>query len=189
MATELHAFTPSWFLSNRQTLVRSETECSSGAIRTLPLFASNNDDDDFDEEEEDEVVDEASLGDWRKFRASLIDSGLPTKGEDNQGTTEIDRTPKKNKKKPVAEKNKELLKQQNEKLAQEEIWAHLVAEPEVGGLLCRMPLEAQIFWGEQGYWKEKLATELAMGFGTVHMSPAEKGLDEEDTKLQNKVAW
>ena len=87
---------------------------------------------------DDEEIDDSSLGDWRKFRASLIDGGLP-------GSTEQKEKPSK---KSVAEKNEELLAQQNEKLAEEYrsgVWAHTVGQPEVGGLLCRMPLEAELY--------------------------------------------
>ena len=52
------------------------------------------------------------------------------------------------------------MEQQNQALAQEYksgVWAHTIQWPEVGGLLARMPLEAELFKGASGgYWKDKL---------------------------------
>lgn len=115
---------------------------------------------------------------WREFRAQLISGGIKltttsAEGEDADGTTP---------RKPaqpaprvaVAPRNEELLKTQNEALYAEYVngaWAH-VSPPEPGGLLCRLPLQAQIMhymrderavgkgavWGER--MREKLRTEL-----------------------------
>ena len=54
--------------------------------------------------------------------------------------------------KSVSKRNEELLVSQNADLAEEYIrdggaWAHATAVPEVGGLVCRMPLEAEIYRG------------------------------------------
>jgi len=54
--------------------------------------------------------------------------------------------------KSVSRKNEELLVAQNADLAEEYTrdggaWAHVIAVPEVGGLVCRMPLEAEIYRG------------------------------------------
>ena len=54
--------------------------------------------------------------------------------------------------KSVSKRNEELLVAQNADLAEEYIrdggaWAHATAVPEVGGLVCRMPLEAEIYRG------------------------------------------
>jgi len=56
----------------------------------------------------------------------------------------------------VSRKNEELLQSQNKELANEYlsgIWAHEVSEPEVGGLVCRLPLEAEI-------WRSKTRSEI-----------------------------
>jgi hypothetical protein len=48
----------------------------------------------------------------------------------------------------VLKRNKELLSTQNAALAKKYsrsgVWAHELAVPEVGGLVCRMPLEVDI---------------------------------------------
>ncbi|KAL3764670.1 hypothetical protein ACHAW5_000301 [Stephanodiscus triporus] len=52
--------------------------------------------------------------------------------------------------KSVSRRNEELLSAQNAALAEEYLhgaWAHESAVPEVGGLVCRMPLEAEIYRG------------------------------------------
>lgn len=75
-----------------------------------------------------------------------------------------DKTSNKLKRKTVAKENERLLEQQNAELAKEykqEVWAHLIAEPEVGGLICRMPIEGELYWGT-GFWKDKLDTLLSI---------------------------
>jgi hypothetical protein len=118
--------------------------------QNLRLFSSgsNNADDDSD----------LDLGDWRKFRASLI-------AQEEEGSTDDEGDGKKKSpklKKPVAKENELILAKQNSELAKEYksgVWAHLIAEPEVGGLICRMPIEGELYWGT-GFWKEKLDTLL-----------------------------
>ena len=133
------------------------------------LRASKDDEDDDDDDDEDDYdydIDDASL-DWRKFRAALIDEGLP--GEGTSGTIAEETTHsattkaegrKSKTRKPVALQNEKLLEKQNAKLAEEyktNSWAHTVPQAEVGGLLCRMPLEAELYLGNDGgYWKQKL---------------------------------
>jgi hypothetical protein len=90
------------------------------------------------------------LEDWRKFRASLIAK------EETTTTTTM--------KQSVAKENEKLLEEQNEALAKEyksEVWAHLISEPEVAGLICRMPIEGELYWGT-GFWKDKLDALLKM---------------------------
>jgi hypothetical protein len=144
------------------------------------VFSSSNNEEEDDDDDDVDVGD--TLGDWRKFRASLIDSGLPS-GDDDEDDDES-----KNKKaapppktKSASEENENLLAQQNPELANEYrsgVWAHLIAEPEVGGLLCRMPIEGELFWGSNnGYWKEKLDTMLRMEAS----SPGDDDDDDDDT--------
>jgi len=116
---------------------------------TTRLYASS------DDEIEDDDISDVDLGDWRKFRASLINNGISTGDEEIK--TEKRQKPR------VAEQNEQLLEEQNAILAEEYrsgAWAHTTGEPEVGGLLCRMPLEAELFYGETGYWKEQLMEML-----------------------------
>jgi hypothetical protein len=134
---------------------------------------NDEDDEEEDDDDDDDILTDVSLGDWRKFRASLIDGGLP--GENGGKKVKVEPT----KNKSVAAENEVLLAQQNEKLAEEYrsgVWAHTVGQPEVGGLLCRMPLEAELYYGGTGYWKKKLDIMLALD---PINSEGEKKLDEE----------
>lgn len=109
----------------------------------------------------DDVNSEFELEDWRKFRASLI---AKEAAEDDDESSNSTKTEKEMKRKSVSEENERLLEEQNSELAKEyksEVWAHLIAEPEVGGLICRMPIEGELYWGT-GYWKEKLDTLLSI---------------------------
>lgn len=163
-------------------IVQQRTSSFSSSARSLRrrpylssmlLHAAPNDDDDGDEDDDEEGDLDSSLGDWRKFRAALIDGGLP--GE--QETTSSNKDSKKERK-AVAEKNEALLAKQNEKLAEEYrsgVWAHTLGQPEVGGLLCRMPLEAELYLGKSGgFWKEKLDVMLSLE------SDSEKNVDDKN---------
>ena len=146
------------------TSVSRETRDCFHRRQPVALRAAADDDDDDDDDE----LDDASLGDWRKFRASLIDGGLPgeTTAGDSTKTDDNQDTKKSKKNKSVAAQNEALLAQQNEQLAEEYrtgIWAHTIGQAEVGGLLCRMPLEAELYLGANGgYWKEKLDLMLSL---------------------------
>jgi hypothetical protein len=110
------------------------------------IYATDEDDDDDDDYDD---MESSNLGDWRKFRASLIDEGLP--GENNE--------------KSVATENEALLEQQNKELAEEYrsgIWAHTIGQAEVGALLCRMPIEAELYLKGSGYWKDKLDVMISL---------------------------
>ena len=56
-----------------------------------------------------------------------------------------------------------------------------MGQQEVGGLLCRMPLEAELYYSDSGYWKEKLDLMLSMD------SMDGKGSGIEDLKLDEEV--
>ena len=130
------------------------------------LYINNNEGDDFghDDDDEGEYI-EDNLGDWRTFRMNLAESGLPTIPVGTLPTESSDATETKKRKelqqqqqqahnhvgtrpKSVSKQNENLLKLQNEKLANEYlsgVWAHEIAEPEVGSLVCRLPLEAELY--------------------------------------------
>jgi len=107
-----------------------------------------------DDDDDDEYIDDSSLGDWRAFRANLATSGIST-GESSEGSSsssdgaiETSAPPKQSRPKSVSRKNEQLLKSQNEALYREYesgVWAHEAPTAEVGGLLCRLPLEAEIY--------------------------------------------
>lgn len=83
---------------------------------------------------------------WRAFRAKLISGGLKVTGEEDGGT-EVAAEESSPQREPVAPANEELLKMQSEALYKEYLsgaWAHAAPEPEAGGLLVRLPLQAQL---------------------------------------------
>jgi hypothetical protein len=185
----------------------------SWILYAVPANDDNGDDDD-DEDEDEALLDDTALGDWRKFRASLIDAGLPTISSPSASSDASDsaissssptteettqQQPKTaaaaasaetRRRKSVAAQNEALLEQQSQALAQEYrtgVWAHIIEEPEVGGLLCRMPLEAELYHGsttstssstsssssvsssssttgsdEGSYWKDKLRLMVSL---------------------------
>lgn len=68
---------------------------------------------------------------------------ISTKETNSSSSSSQQRRPK-----SVSKKNEKLLAAQNAALAEEYfhgVWAHESAIPEVGGLVCRMPLEAEIY--------------------------------------------
>ena len=155
--------------------------------------------DDMDDDDDDEET--PDLGDWRKFRASLIqqetaeeedmmlDESVPsdtaTPSSSSSSTTNNNNNPqqasssssthKSSKTKPNNALNEALLAQQNQALADEYrqgVWAHVTTEPEVGGLLARLPLEAQLYYSATAndnqkttsktntYWNKQLMQQL-----------------------------
>lgn len=82
--------------------------------------------------------------DWRTFRAKMIRSGIKVTGEDDNETTAEQKPLERI---SVAPANEETLKEQNEELWKEYMqgaWAHETSIPEVGGLICRLSMEAQL---------------------------------------------
>jgi len=120
-------------------------------------LADDGDDDDDNDDNDDDYDDDIELGDWRAFRMNLAETGIKTPEEMKAASDEVPTSSKKDKlettntsKRPksVSKRNEELLQNQNEKLAEEYlkgVWAHEVAEPEIGGLVCRLPIEAEIW--------------------------------------------
>jgi len=156
----------------------------------------NDDNDDDDDDDDENLDDDSSLGDWRKFRASLIDGGLPggvtTSNQDSSISSASSSSMAQ--KKSVAAQNEALLAQQNKQLAEEYragVWAHTIQQVEVGGLLCRMPLEAELYLGGDkniknnnkekngSYWKEKLNIMLSL---EPRSAPAT--MDNDSTRKQ-----
>ena len=142
-------------------------------------YMTSNDDDD------DDYIDEESLGDWRSFRMNLANSAAAststsasiidgidlsedsstskiTTTTDDDDTTSSTAAPERPK--SVSKQNELLLSAQNSALAEEYIngvWAHESSIPEVGGLVCRMPLESEIYRGSpDSYMYNKLQTFL-----------------------------
>jgi hypothetical protein len=146
-----------------------QNQCNANKFSTQAqqrLWMSSDDDD-------DDYIDEESLGDWRSFRMNLANSvasgdsssssiidGIDLSDESSVSsslsTTETTTTTNNNNQdspkrpKSVSKQNEELLTAQNSALAQEYlngVWAHDTSSPEVGGLVCRMPLELEIYRG------------------------------------------
>eukprot|EP00980_Cylindrotheca_fusiformis_P028177 scaffold22585_cov149-Cylindrotheca_fusiformis.AAC.7 len=136
-----------------------KTSTTSAVARELCLFSSSSNDNSNNRNSEDDVDNgdgdnkQMELADWRKFRASLIAQETKTNEGDSSSAPPS-----------VAKENEKLLQEQNEALAKEykrEVWAHLIPDPEVGGLICRMPIEGELYWGT-GFWKDKLDALLRM---------------------------
>ena len=146
---------------------------------------TNNDDD-------DDYIDEDSLGDWRSFRMNLANNpagvseastssssidGIDLSSEDassktitsesatSSDTATTTSSSSSQRPKSVSKQNEQLLSAQNSALAEEYIngvWAHESSIPEVGGLVCRMPLESEIYRGSSdSVMHEKLTQFLA----------------------------
>ncbi len=159
----------------------------------LRMSQNNNDDDDDD----DEYIEDSDLGDWRSFRKTLVDSGISyetteegyldpdeettkeaktsTKVETSGDFDSVDASKGSSIERPtsVSKANEELLEQQSEVLAKEYkggVWAHEASFAEVGGLVVRMPLEAEIY-------KSKDATMIGKELASL-LANDNKNLDE-----------
>ena len=120
--------------------------------------------------DDDDYIDEDSLGDWRSFRKNLANSaasistarssidGIDLSEESISATITSEsstssstiNTDNQQRPKSVSKQNEQLLEAQNSALAKEYldgVWAHESSIPEVGGLVCRMPLESEIYRG------------------------------------------
>jgi hypothetical protein len=120
---------------------------------------------------------------WREFRANLISGGLKVTSEEDGGGGVVDEAAAVGDgssgsasssygRQSVAPANEELLKKQNAALYAEYldgVWAHesFSPFPEVGGLLVRQPLQAQLTTmmrrddeGARGVWGERLRQKL-----------------------------
>lgn len=113
-------------------------------------YDDNNDED--DDDDDDEYISDDTLGDWRTFRSTLVGNGLssPSLSEtgENKDYEEGDK-PKveKTEEEKEVSANVELLFSQSDKLGEEYLsgaWAHEAPDVEVGGLVVRLPLEAEI---------------------------------------------
>lgn len=134
---------------------------------------------------------------WREFRAQLISGGLKLTTDMEEGQKEDSgsadvpppapdavaaSTGQARGRPRVAPKNEELLREQNEALWNEYIngaWAH-ESPMEAGGLLCRLPLQAQLInemrRGDEGSrWGLKLRERL-----TAELPAPEEGRSKED---------
>lgn len=126
-----------------------------GASNSI-LRSKNIDDED---EDDDDYIDDDSLGDWRSFRNTLVESGISSPSiieeegyvsDESKKADEESITKKNTPKKPksVSKENEDLLMSQNKKLAREYkdgVWAHETPDFETGGLVVRLPLEAEIY--------------------------------------------
>ena len=144
--------------------------------RTFDMFilsSSDNDDDDYDES-----INPDDLGDWRTFRMNLANTDISSTSTSSIDGIELEETnevspssssiiattsKKAERPKSVSKRNEQLLSAQNSVLAEEYrtgVWAHESAIPEVGGLVCRMPLEAEIYHNSNSHIHRKLQSLL-----------------------------
>eukprot|EP00559_Dactyliosolen_fragilissimus_P002587 CAMPEP_0184865930 /NCGR_PEP_ID=MMETSP0580-20130426/19794_1 /TAXON_ID=1118495 /ORGANISM="Dactyliosolen fragilissimus" /LENGTH=418 /DNA_ID=CAMNT_0027365329 /DNA_START=252 /DNA_END=1508 /DNA_ORIENTATION=+ len=113
-------------------------------------------DDEDEEDDDDDYIDDSSLGDWRSFRNSLSEgsdslSSLKSLGSLDKNINVNEETEKRPK--SVSKANEELLLEQNKELAKEyldAVWAHQAPDIEVGGLVVRLPIEAEIYRNRGG---------------------------------------
>ena len=158
----VHAFQPiSPFSGSRQasaTLFPTPKSCCDfelESFNTQSVLKMSIDDDDDD----DEYISDDELGDWRTFRSTLVGNGLSSpedidttnKEENTEGGDDIVavESNKKEEKQNVSP-NVELLFSQSDELAEEYLsgaWAHEAPHVEVGGLVIRLPVEAEIYRG------------------------------------------
>lgn len=183
------AFVPSW---NHPIRRRSITVSSFRVEKYSKLeqpflflhFSKKNDE--YDDDDDDEyIIDEQSLGDWRSFRATLIGSssiisskdGLLLDDDNNENNDSIDNNSTNqspmigpSRPKSVSKENEDLLRSQSDILAEEykDIWCHELSIPEIGGLVIRLPLEAEIYRNKD--------TLSLLGKDLI------KSLDEDDDK-------
>lgn len=110
-----------------------------------------------DEGAEDDDAPALPSGDWRAFRARLIETGLTTTTSEEEPEKKY-AAPERRTIDTVSPANLELVKRQNAELAQEVMsaWAHEVGAAEVGGLLVRLPLELQLVVARETYWGKRL---------------------------------
>jgi len=143
-----------------QSLLPSATKMETpNRLPGFVLSSSGNDDEEDEEEDEEESIDPDSLGDWRAFRMNLANAdptatsassidGLDLEDAgDASAAAAFPTSTTKSRPKSVSKENEELLATQNSAMADEYLngaWAHEAAVPEVGGLVCRMPLEVEI---------------------------------------------
>lgn len=161
------------------------------------LQLKSDDDEEEEDEEEDEFIDDAELGDWRRFRMNLSESGLSSSSsvsddgyidetdndndDDNDGDDDIS-TPSPVMKRPksVSKSNEKLLMKQSKVLAEEylsDVWAHEAPTVEVGGLLLRLPLEAELFRNQES---SKLGMELQRILNLDNNEASDDTMDEDD---------
>ncbi|KAL3756258.1 hypothetical protein ACHAWU_007209 [Discostella pseudostelligera] len=171
---------------------------SSASCKKLCMSSSSDaEEDDADGYDDDESIDPNSLGDWRTFRMNLANSDTLLSSastgtevsidgieiETPEATTIASTTlsspssslPKSRRPKSVSEANEQLLTTQNSALAKEYltgVWAHESAIPEVGGLVCRMPLEVEIY--------RTSSSDLSMHRKLMKLLDSEKVVQDED---------
>mmetsp|Transcript_627 Transcript_627/g.1010 ORF Transcript_627/g.1010 Transcript_627/m.1010 type:complete len:472 (+) Transcript_627:42-1457(+) len=121
------------------------------ALKMAEINDSYNDDNDDDDDDDDGYISDEELGDWRTFRSTLVGNGLSSPSltdaseEGNSEGGNISKSEEAKEKKVSA--NVELLFSQSDRLGEEYLsgaWAHEAPDVEVGGLVVRLPLEAEI---------------------------------------------
>ncbi|GKY90370.1 hypothetical protein MPSEU_000011000 [Mayamaea pseudoterrestris] len=127
---------------------RRKQQTSSPTVLQRSFYDDFDDEESLENQDKDEIIDPDSLGDWRLFRRNL--AAMTATSSDSSSPLLDTSVPVKTTQRPrsVSKLNEEILKTQSESLHEEYttgVWAHTIATPEVGGLLVRLPLEAEIF--------------------------------------------
>ena len=149
-----------------------------------------------EQSDDDDAAPAVSEGDWRAFRAKLMEGGfgLGEDDDDDGGDGSDAKTKAEDRRKAVAPRNAALLRQQNPKLAAEYMeggWAHATGMPEAGGLMLRRPFEAELMEAP-GHWRDTIR-KAARKDMIKSMAPAEfeeKGLPSSPEALDARFeAW
>lgn len=151
---------PLLFISSSNAFLVPTQVQKAKDVRTLRQFsfhlkalnmAKIDDGYDDDDDDDDEYISDDALGDWRKFRSTLVGNGLssPSLSDpiENKNDEEGGKSKPEESKKEKVSANVELLFSQSDKLGEEYLsgaWAHEAPDVEVGGLVIRLPLEAEI---------------------------------------------
>mmetsp|Transcript_1698 Transcript_1698/g.2238 ORF Transcript_1698/g.2238 Transcript_1698/m.2238 type:complete len:487 (-) Transcript_1698:689-2149(-) len=148
---------------------------SYSAARVMARMRKLDDDDD-DDEDDDDYIDDNALGDWRTFRSTLVGSGLSSSDFDNSSIEDLEEEGG-NVSKPLTKEdgnqgkgsvsaNVEMLFSQSDKLGEEYLsgaWVHEAPDVEIGGLVVRLPLEAEIYRNKE---KNVIGKELTKRLDT-----------------------
>ncbi len=183
-------------MKERSCILSSSRMNSRISRRTTMLMGSafakdDNDDDDDD----DDYIDDSALGDWRTFRSTLVGNGLSSESSTNEKQEEK----KESQQEGVGGKedtadaispNVELLFAQSDQLAEEYLsgaWAHESPGVEIGGLVVRLPLEAEIYKnGEKTAIGKKLMRRMDVEeVGSSGSSYLSLGTDDDNSASNN----
>lgn len=162
-----------------------------------------------EDDDDDDYIEDTDLGDWRSFRNTLVGSGISyesteegylgddtekdengndAKGSQSPNAVDASKGSSNVRPKSVSKANEELLEQQSEILAKEYkegVWAHEASFAEVGGLVVRMPLEAEIYRNKDKLTIGKELTSLLDNSGGIGSEALDEPISEIEVQTLN----